>query len=107
MSPVLHQPNVQMLRGMRRSLKTLAVREPCTCGELCGSFSTTNPCPEDEWLLMVRFDVRGELVLGCGSDGVICYVERIFDSPNGSEKAPVERFTLAPSGWIKRELAGV
>lgn len=106
-SPVLHQPNTQMLHGMRRSLETLAVSEPCTCGELCASFSTTNLCPEDARLLMVRFDVRGELVLDCDSDGVIYYVERLFDTPNDSAKATVERLALTPSGWVKRELAGV
>ncbi len=106
-SPVLHQPNAQMLHGMRRSLKTLTVSEPCACGEFCASFSTTNLHPPDARLLMVRFDVRGELVLDCDSDGVIYYVERLFDSPNGSEKAAVERFALTPSGWVKRELASI
>ena len=105
-SPVLHQPDAAMLKGMRRSLETLAEHEPCTCGELCGSFSTTNIRPAGSRPLMVRFDVRGELVLDCDGNGVIYYVERLFDSPDDAAKAPPERFALTHNGWVKRELAG-
>ncbi len=104
-SPVLHQPDVPMLEGMRRSLETLAVREPCKCGEFCASFSTTNAWATGSRRLRVRFDVRGELVLDCDGEGVIYHVERLFDSPYDSAKAPPERFTLTPNGWVKRELS--
>lgn len=105
-SPVLHQPDGTMLNGMRHSLAALAVREPCMCGELCRSFSTTNICQDDSPSVMVRFDVYGELVLTCDMNGVIYYVERLFENAGAPLVATVERFTLMSGDWVKRTIAG-